>query len=635
MNRKNKIEGSFNNIFSEYKNNRIAVYGLGEYAEWIIKTYPDYNIVGLLDRWASSGIKYGKPILTYKDLIVKGVSIIIIAAGKENTEIIRKRIACFCNDNNIRLFSLEGEELIEGNKNIYSFNRRIDQIIKRPYEEIKNFGVVCFRAEDIFVQHRFNWRIKNEDLYGNIEYLTVHNIYRMLFNVSREIGIKIYFICDDSNIPAVLDKILHEYDIYGYEAIIPYSRIGSLLDDMQEKCLIIGKDKDNLLCSPENGVEYVQSYSSFEIARESGFCDCMEAAAGKKDQIYRGLIVSGAFADPCRIDGMGRIYVKEPYELGYIFLGPLITDFMLWLTECILENQYNKIIFSARDGYLFQIMYEYLRKTGRYGSMPDSEYLLISRYMAMLGGLITQEDILKCVEIIFDGDAELMLQKRFLLSRKDIIPYSECGDMFVADYILLHQDAILNKAAQIRENYQKYLYHVGISSEFNVLFFDLVASGSCQNIVQNFMGVQFDGAYFMRMPTEDKQKQNLNIYSYHEFDNDFADHSMLMECILTSMQPTLLYIDKDMSPVYGPELRSAEELGFVSEAQKGIFDFFVEFLDVYKDKKEERKTGIFPDMLYGHIISHYTEIDNTVFDHYILKDEIFNQSNNVLNKCMV
>ncbi len=506
MTRKEKIRNSFEKNFLEYENERIAIYGIGEYGEWIATTFLTFNIIGFLDRWLCNGERFGKPILSYKEVQSKGINIIIIAANIYNTENIQRRMEGFCNDNDIKLFSLEGI------------------LLNKPGE----------RKENI---QEFN----DNDRKENID----------------------------------------------------------------------------------------------EIIRNSRFLDCKKVVDKGKDSNYWNIIEDRFFKGRYHIDTLGRLHIEKAYDIGYMFLGPLTTDFMLWFREQVKRSGCRQVIFSARDGYLLQKLYQYLKDSKKFGILPESTYIFTSRYVCMLSQLYNDEDIIDCTKTNFDGNAELMLKKRFLLKQSEILPKSDSTEEDCLEYILKHKEIILNRAKNIRRNYKEYLERNKIGKDANNIFFDLAASGTCQKVIEKLTEKRLIGAYMLHMPSEDLDKKKLTIYSYREFSDNFADHSMFAESILTSLQPTLLYIDSNLQPVFARETRSESELRFIEEAQKGIFDYFTTFIKQLGTIQDEYNTALIPNIIFDHVISYYTSIDNETFNNYVLIDEIFNEKNSIANKCMV
>lgn len=97
MEQKSKYEieiEKFRHVFSEIKNKRVAIYGMGRRSATLLPGITDFNNVGVLDRDESN---VGKELCGIKVISIKDVStdadVIIINSDPSNYEIIYKRIA--------------------------------------------------------------------------------------------------------------------------------------------------------------------------------------------------------------------------------------------------------------------------------------------------------------------------------------------------------------------------------------------------------------------------------------------------------------------------------------------------------------------------------------------------------------
>ncbi|KAI4452585.1 hypothetical protein C823_007169 [Eubacterium plexicaudatum ASF492] len=119
MDRQALILQEFGHRFRYYKNKRIVFY-LREYDPMsIFQNYPDYNFIGLMDKYMDSGTAYGKEILSFERVLELQTDIIIIASDPVFYELIRSRIAGFCRNNGILLFTVDGTKLSGDSDAVY------------------------------------------------------------------------------------------------------------------------------------------------------------------------------------------------------------------------------------------------------------------------------------------------------------------------------------------------------------------------------------------------------------------------------------------------------------------------------------------------------------------------------------
>lgn len=98
--------------FQEYKNKKIAVYGLGAEAESVLGEIGySFSVVGLLDSFRESGEMYGLPILSLEQVIREQVSLILVAARPGSCKAIARRIGDTCKAQGIALFDVRGKDL--------------------------------------------------------------------------------------------------------------------------------------------------------------------------------------------------------------------------------------------------------------------------------------------------------------------------------------------------------------------------------------------------------------------------------------------------------------------------------------------------------------------------------------------
>ena len=77
-------------------------------------------------------------------------------------------------------------------------------------------------------------------------------------------------------------------------------------------------------------------------------------------------------------------------ELGYIFFGPLLFNFFIWLKFEVKGS--DLILFNSREGYFLKDIYELFKI--KY-NLPMGVYFKTSRKISSIASLFTKEDIYK------------------------------------------------------------------------------------------------------------------------------------------------------------------------------------------------------------------------------------------------
>ena len=142
-------------LFAEYKHKKIALYGLGTETEKVLREVKNgCEIVGLLDGFRENGTLYGLPILPVKRAIGLGIALIIVVARPASCRAIVKRIGELCRENQVALFDIRGNDLLQEAKETYDF-RHLEGMTKGELKElISGADVISFDLFDTLVMRR-------------------------------------------------------------------------------------------------------------------------------------------------------------------------------------------------------------------------------------------------------------------------------------------------------------------------------------------------------------------------------------------------------------------------------------------------------------------------------------------------
>ena len=345
-----------------------------------------------------------------------------------------------------------------------------------------------------------------------------------------------------------------------------------------------------------------------------------------------GYFISRIFNSPFALfesDGKGR--VKTGRDIGYIYMAPIITDFLLWLANKIKDKKSARVLFSARDGYLIDKLYGILRKKESLIKLPEGLYFLTSRILCISASLFNEDDILWSMNNTFSGSPEELLKKRYFLTEGEIEYFDPNKYSSISQYILAHKKAILSKSAEIREKYMEYISGLGLNGDDDLIFFDFVSTGTCQLCLSRLLNADLKGYYFYRFNTMDIAKQKLLIEAPYTSEGILAANSLLLECILTSFVPTVKGFDSSGKPVYLEERRTEEELCYIKEVQDGIVEYFEDFIK-YRDVDDlDAKDISLGEIFLKFITPQYSTIINNIFRTYIIDDEFHNENLHVSN----
>lgn len=347
-----------------------------------------------------------------------------------------------------------------------------------------------------------------------------------------------------------------------------------LFEKLQERipgktCLHIGDSMDtDIEGARQKGLSACQLYSGLELFEKTNYFGLWDKIHSLSSRIQAGMFLANLFNSPFQFEEPEqRISVDDAYDLGYLFLGPVMTGFVIWLYRQVEKQDLKTIWFSARDGYLIKKLYDQL------DSPVNSVYFLTSRFAAIRAGLETEDDIRYVEEMRFSGSLQEELQERFGVS----VPDRDCaGKNCLMDF----KEELLNAARVYRNNYHTYLQRLDPASG-DIAFFDFAARGTVQMYIQRLAKQRLRGFYFLQMAPDSMRKYHLDILPFYE-----KEHSGIFQCfyaletIVTAPHPPVLGFDALGEAIYAPETRGERDLSCVRRVQEGIIDYFQTYQDL-------------------------------------------------------
>lgn len=388
--------------------------------------------------------------------------------------------------------------------------------------------------------------------------------------------------------------------------------------------LHIGDNPNSDVASAErNGMDAVKIKSGLELLKESKFRELLDMAESFNEQCMTGLFCAEMFNSPfLKCDENGRTLIDSPKMLGGLFIAPLITEFMVWLEKELKSEAFDGILFSARDGYLLQKLYEKLiNESGE--KLPEGRYFLASRQLATFTGIQCDNDIIWLSLVKFNGSRKDLLRYRFCLKEEDILEEVHGTDESVTDYVMRHRDGIYERVTELKENYLSYMKHLGLKEQGRYVFFDFVSSGTCQYYLGRIVPFELVGKYFCRSVNDDEKKL-LEIDSLYLNDGVEKADSYLyknyryLETIMTSPMPSVRYVDEQREGVYDEETRSEAELQFVGMIHEAVEDYFAAFLKMYNEDTISRE---FVEKIYQFMDNEYAALTCTGLSDMELRDD--------------
>lgn len=452
----------------------------------------------------------------------------------------------------------------------------------------------------------------------------------------------VYLVSDMYMPRDLLEEILRNLGIVGYQDIFisceyRTAKSQGLYRVFKEKVkgqsyLHIGDNKEvDGIYAEMNGIDSFHIYSAVDMLEISAYGKILEQAETLDERILIGMFLAKIFNDPFALwqsDGRGNL--KNAYDVGYLFIAPLITTFMVWFVQKVRKG-YDKILFSARDGYIFNKLYNIILESERNPLiLPQNIYFLTSRMSAITASIFCEEDIIYASKVAFDGSPEELLKKRFLLDDREVLPYQKEKYANLQQYVLLHKEKILRKSVIFRKQYFKYISTLDFKENDRLAFFDFVSSATCQMCLTSILSQKISGFYFIHFFEEYHKKTDLTIEAFLESGSMYGLESylftnyLLIESIIVSLNPTLSHFDKVGNPVYLEESRTDRQLAYTSEVQKAIIDHFKDYI-VLNSRLENEIRPQFADKVFSLIQQKYSKVENCEFEDNTSKDEFCNR----------
>lgn len=209
-------------------------------------------------------------------------------------------------------------------------------------------------------------------------------------------------------------------------------------------------------------------------------------------------------------------------ELGYIFFGPLLFNYFIWLKSEIKDDEL--ILFNSREGYFLKDIYELFRI--KY-NLPIGVYFKTSRKISSIASLFTKEDVYKTFESHrYSGSLSNLMKDRFGIQcdkNDNIDTKTEIPN--IDEYV----ESILVNAKRVRDDYSKYVNEI-ISNHKNITMIDSGYQGTTQYNLQKAFNLEFKGRYINY-----KGNKNLSdVKGLYDFEKtNFQKNIIFFESIFT------------------------------------------------------------------------------------------------------
>lgn len=368
------------------------------------------------------------------------------------------------------------------------------------------------------------------------------------------------------------------------------------------------------------GLKSFHIYNTEELLDKVGGLGLISDNMNLSDRIRIGMFKTRLFNSPFQFeDSEKKITVKDVEDLGYLFIAPIILDFVEWFSEQVDKYKLKNIWFSARDGYLIQKVFALM--------FPDtkSDYFLTSRISAIRAGVDSVSDVKYVDDMKYCGGVEDNLKIRFGIDAEKIDPRN-VEEKNIG--LMRYAKVILNVSWEKRINYQKYIEKLNVK-EGGIAFFDFVAKGTCQMYIERMLKNPIKGLYFLQLEPEYMKNKKLDILPFYtEKERDKSaiyDNYYILETILTSPDASVEEFDQKGNAKYAKETRNDKDINCIEQVQNGILEYVNKYLSILPYNKWEVNKKL--DEVFLSLI-HNVNINND-FTELLIEDPFFNRTTDV------
>ena len=144
----------------------------------------------------------------------------------------------------------------------------------------------------------------------------------------------------------------------------------------------------DIINSKKVGVNSYYTPNSREIIANSKFINLYQFNFNNLENVMIGMIQNKLK----KIFQNKKFLINNLHDLGYIFYGPLIYAFFLWIEQNSLKKDKKKILFCAREGFYFKKLFDdFFNKNKGFKTI----YFKVSRRLSVVPTFKNKNDILE------------------------------------------------------------------------------------------------------------------------------------------------------------------------------------------------------------------------------------------------
>jgi len=452
---------------------------------------------------------------------------------------------------------------------------------------------------------------------------------------AKKIGKKIVLTTDmyltSQYIVLILNKFNIEYDVLYISADVKKRKDkGDLYDEiiLKEKIqpfeiLHIGDNEiSDYLIPLKRGILSFH-YIPYNLKTKKRFSGKFKDNTQEITSIFLGFL----FNEENNLVSIENMKYTNLYDFGYYSLGPFLLAIMLnILFSNEIQNKYNTLFFSSRDGYLpykvYEILKKYIKKgiTGKYiycgrralsiAYYADNvlDYLSkIYKYVCQLNAIYTIKDLFSSLDI-----------EKYYVEKNNFVNDDLNFKDFISDI-----DALSLEFKKRKSNAIQYFYQLFNDVKKGIIF-DCGYSGSVSDYIYKLTNKSLDKIYLWESE-QNKKNDKLNGTKTYLLFNDFfkiQPFNLLFEELLSPLEAACIGYEKknmEMLPIIDNNETFSDKMDRdLNNIHNGVFDYVNKFCLHFKEY-----------LPYFAIIDYKSVFDYTMHHLFNENDETINLLGNI------
>lgn len=327
------------------------------------------------------------------------------------------------------------------------------------------------------------------------------------------------------------------------------------------KALHIGDNEQADVCAAQRyGIDAYSIRSAYAMLQISSLRKLLLYAWSLNTRTWLGMAVAELFNDPFALSGTcGIPCISDDVQMAKIIVAPVAYAYMQALAANVMSSDYDAVLLSARDGYLFKKIYDEWKKVL---DLPEAVYFSASRRLCLAAVLFEEADLREVQERFLGSQKPSDFWRQFMGVDPENMPEKE----FIA--------CVLQKSEEVRKNYLRYMEQAGILQNGRYLLCDLVAYGTLRRAVAKLFDQPLDAFYLCSRKEAHAVELGVSVYSVREdmVWNSYLESQFFLEEIFTSPEPSVRGMDSDGRQIYMQESRTCSEIGRVNRMQAEILE---------------------------------------------------------------